>query len=83
MFVFISLGHSVSSSFECPWGSLLKHFLVFLEQFSGMLTTVGLLFVCSYFQVPFIAFYRKEYVEPELNINDLWKVYQWDEKVHL
>ena len=32
-------------------------------------------------QVPFIAFYRKEYVEPELNINDLWKVYQWDEKV--
>lgn len=33
------------------------------------------------FQVPFIAFYRKEYVEPELNINDLWKVWQWDEKV--
>ena len=32
-------------------------------------------------QVPFIAFYRKEYVEPELNINDLWKVYHWDEKV--
>lgn len=35
------------------------------------------------FQVPFIAFYRKEYVEPELNINDLWKVWQWDEKVQL
>lgn len=33
-------------------------------------------------QVPFIAFYRKEYVEPELNINDLWKVWQWDEKVN-
>ena len=32
-------------------------------------------------QVPFIAFYRKEYVEPELNINDLWKVWHWDEKV--
>ncbi|XP_074640844.1 transcription elongation factor SPT6-like [Tubulanus polymorphus] len=32
------------------------------------------------FEVPFIAFYRKEYVEPELNINDLWKVYAWDEK---
>lgn len=31
--------------------------------------------------MPFIAFYRKEYVEPELNINDLWKVWQWDEKV--
>ncbi|XP_055861753.1 transcription elongation factor SPT6 [Biomphalaria glabrata] len=31
-------------------------------------------------EVPFIAFYRKEYVEPELNINDLWKVYHWDEK---
>uniref|UniRef100_A0A4W5L4X4 Transcription elongation factor SPT6 n=1 Tax=Hucho hucho TaxID=62062 RepID=A0A4W5L4X4_9TELE len=35
--------------------------------------------LCS-LQVPFIAFYRKEYVEPELNINDLWKVWQWDEK---
>lgn len=32
-------------------------------------------------EVPFIAFYRKEYVNPELNINDLWKVWQWDEKV--
>uniref|UniRef100_A0A9L0R533 Transcription elongation factor SPT6 n=1 Tax=Equus caballus TaxID=9796 RepID=A0A9L0R533_HORSE len=31
-------------------------------------------------QVPFIAFYRKEYVEPELHINDLWRVWQWDEK---
>ncbi|GFO10563.1 LOW QUALITY PROTEIN: transcription elongation factor spt6, partial [Plakobranchus ocellatus] len=28
-------------------------------------------------EVPFIAFYRKEYVEPELNINDLWRVYHW------
>uniref|UniRef100_A0A4D5R9G5 Transcription elongation factor SPT6 n=1 Tax=Scolopendra viridis TaxID=118503 RepID=A0A4D5R9G5_SCOVI len=32
------------------------------------------------FEVPFIAFYRKEYVEPDLNINDLWKVFKWDEK---
>ncbi|VDD93440.1 unnamed protein product [Enterobius vermicularis] len=32
------------------------------------------------FEVPFIAFYRKEYVESCLAINDLWKVYQWDEK---
>uniref|UniRef100_A0A7N6FBA8 Transcription elongation factor spt6 n=1 Tax=Anabas testudineus TaxID=64144 RepID=A0A7N6FBA8_ANATE len=24
--------------------------------------------------------FLKEYVEPELNINDLWKVWQWDEK---
>lgn len=31
-------------------------------------------------EVPFIAFYRKEYVQPELNINDLWKVYQYDAK---
>ncbi|PVD31669.1 hypothetical protein C0Q70_07087 [Pomacea canaliculata] len=31
-------------------------------------------------EVPFIAFYRKEYVERELNIKDLWKVWQWDEK---
>ncbi|XP_038670173.1 transcription elongation factor SPT6 [Scyliorhinus canicula] len=34
----------------------------------------------QHFEVPFIAFYRKEYVEPELNINDLWKVWLWDEK---
>ena len=33
------------------------------------------------FKVPFIAFYRKEYVDPELNINDLWRIFQWDEKV--
>ncbi|KAL8562544.1 hypothetical protein ACOMHN_045809 [Nucella lapillus] len=31
-------------------------------------------------EVPFIAFYRKEYVEPELNIRDLWKIWNWDEK---
>lgn len=35
------------------------------------------------FEVPFIAFYRKEYVLPELNINDLWRVYKFDEKVIL
>lgn len=29
-------------------------------------------------EVPFIAFYRKEYVQPELTINDLWKVYNYD-----
>lgn len=31
-------------------------------------------------EVPFIAFYRKEYVQPELNINDLWRVYRWDSR---
>lgn len=31
-------------------------------------------------EVPFIAFYRKEYVQPELNVNDLWKVYKYDAK---
>ena len=25
--------------------------------------------------------YRKEYVEPEMKKDDLWKVYEWDEKV--
>uniref|UniRef100_A0A803TVC8 SPT6 homolog, histone chaperone and transcription elongation factor n=2 Tax=Anolis carolinensis TaxID=28377 RepID=A0A803TVC8_ANOCA len=34
----------------------------------------------QHFEVPFIAFYRKEYVEPELHISDLWRVWQWDEK---
>ncbi|KAG8224517.1 hypothetical protein J437_LFUL004208 [Ladona fulva] len=34
----------------------------------------------QHLEVPFIAFYRKEYVQPELNINDLWKVYKYDEK---
>nr|CAD2207292.1 unnamed protein product [Meloidogyne enterolobii] len=32
------------------------------------------------FEVPFIAFYRKEYVESSLLMPDLWKVYQFDEK---
>lgn len=31
-------------------------------------------------EVPFIAFYRKEYVEPDLEIKDLWKVYKYDAK---
>lgn len=31
-------------------------------------------------EVPFIAFYRKEYVQPELAIKDLWKVYEFDAK---
>ena len=33
------------------------------------------------FEVPFIANYRKEYVEPELDIHDLWAIWQSDEKV--
>ena len=40
----------------------------------NMITLFGL-----YFKVPFIAFYRKEYVLPELKINDLWRVYHMDE----
>ncbi|XP_066596697.1 transcription elongation factor SPT6 isoform X2 [Prorops nasuta] len=34
----------------------------------------------QHFEVPFISFYRKEYVLTELNINDLWKVYKFDAK---
>lgn len=34
----------------------------------------------QHFEVPFITFYRKEYVSPELSINDLWRVYKFDEK---
>lgn len=32
------------------------------------------------FEVPFIAYYRKEYIQPELNIDDLWLIYKYDEK---
>ena len=34
-----------------------------------------------FFEIPFIATYRREYVEPELDTQDLWKIYSWDEKV--
>merc|ERR1711974_119261 len=34
----------------------------------------------QFLEVPFIAFYRKEYVSPELGISDLWRVYYMDEK---
>ena len=37
----------------------------------------------QHLEVPFIAFYKKEYVLPELNVNDLWKVYNYDGKVKL
>ena len=33
----------------------------------------------QFHEVPFIAFYRKEYVSPELEIGDLWRVYKMDE----
>lgn len=32
----------------------------------------------QHLEVPFIAFYRKEYIQPELKINDLWKIYKLD-----
>uniref|UniRef100_A0A1I8JEX7 Transcription elongation factor spt6 n=1 Tax=Macrostomum lignano TaxID=282301 RepID=A0A1I8JEX7_9PLAT len=32
------------------------------------------------YEVPFIAFYRKEFVEKELNLTDLWRIWQADEK---
>ena len=28
----------------------------------------------QFLEVPFIAFYRKEYVNPELGISELWRV---------
>ncbi|EFX73665.1 hypothetical protein DAPPUDRAFT_57945, partial [Daphnia pulex] len=34
----------------------------------------------QHLEVIFIAFYRKEYVLPELSVYDLWKVYKFDEK---
>lgn len=47
----------------------------------GIHSTVKLTVQLSMLQVPFIANYRKEYIDPELNIDDLWKVWAWDEKV--
>ncbi|KAG5681165.1 hypothetical protein PVAND_010625 [Polypedilum vanderplanki] len=32
----------------------------------------------QHLEVPFINFYRKEYVNPELKTKDLWKVYRYD-----
>ena len=32
------------------------------------------------FEVPYINFYCKEYVQPELKINDLWQIYKYDEE---
>ncbi|CAI2347402.1 unnamed protein product [Caenorhabditis sp. 36 PRJEB53466] len=32
------------------------------------------------FEVPFIGFYRKEFIDNMLNINHLWKVYDFDER---
>ena len=36
---------------------------------------------CVCIQVPFIATYRRECIDPELTEDDLWKIWQWDEKV--
>ena len=34
----------------------------------------------DFLEVPFIAFYRREYFSSDLDINDLWLIYKWDEK---
>jgi transcription elongation factor SPT6 len=34
----------------------------------------------QFLEVPFIATYRKEYILPELNVDDLWRIYEYDEK---
>ncbi len=34
-----------------------------------------------FFEMPYIANYRREYIEPELDIHDLWRIFHWDEKV--
>ena len=34
----------------------------------------------QHLEVPFIAFHRKEYVQLELTVNDLWRVQKFDEK---
>jgi len=34
----------------------------------------------EHFDVPYIAFYRKEYTEPHLKIHDIFRIYHWDEK---
>ena len=34
-----------------------------------------------FFKVPFIATYRKEYIEPELKVDDLWIIFDFDAKV--
>jgi transcription elongation factor SPT6 len=35
----------------------------------------------SNYEVPFIAFYRKEHVDGVLGIQDLWSIFEYDEKV--
>nr|XP_027201261.1 transcription elongation factor SPT6-like [Dermatophagoides pteronyssinus] len=30
--------------------------------------------------IPFLSYYRKEYYAPDLSINDLWLIFNWDEK---
>lgn len=35
----------------------------------------------SNYEVPFIAFYRKEHVDGVLGIQDLWTIFEYDEKV--
>merc|ERR1719376_2020019 len=33
----------------------------------------------EHFDIPYIAFYRKEYIEPHLDIHDIYKIYHCDE----
>ena len=46
-------------------------------QFKIRLTIISTSFLI---QIPYIANYKKEYVEPELELYDLWRIWAWDEK---
>ena len=71
-----------NQQFEVNYACCCSYYLVGVSNSIDTAAYLTLFCLCFVpFQVPFIAFYRKEYVEPELHINDLWKVYQWDEKV--
>ena len=66
---------------NCKMGVDAWYFFVGHLEFNSVMSLSVVSLCLCVAKVPFIAFYRKEYVEPELRITDLWIVYHWDEKV--
>jgi hypothetical protein len=59
-----------------------KRFLTQEEKTETIRNVLDMIRVKLY-EVPFIAFYRKENLEDYIPINDLWRILAWDEKVRM
>jgi transcriptional accessory protein Tex/SPT6 len=50
------------------------------ERVRPKIATVLRYFLVDLFEIPFIVRYRSDYLRPDLGVNELWEIFDWDEK---